>query len=86
MFSDVVFNHTLDTWAALAPLSHNTRESVGDPDVWQKTPSSLNLIEINSIKIVKIIFDQVFVPPPTMSGISYGKEMCDVGRWWLFCW
>ena len=26
VFSDVVFNHTLDTWAALAPLRHNTRE------------------------------------------------------------
>ena len=31
VFSDVVFNHTLDTWAALAPLRHNTREQRGDP-------------------------------------------------------
>ncbi len=31
VFSDVVFNHTLDTWAALAPLRHNTREQCGDP-------------------------------------------------------
>ena len=29
---------------------------------------------------IRDYFRQVFVPPPSMNGISYGKEMCDVGR------